>query len=365
MIKIWPFVPVFFLLAVLLFSKELVFHKNPIRKTSSNFQNSKDEQRLKNILTCALDKLKAPPQSRLTLNSIYRELSTKFKLYNVVEDLEKIHFLSQAMVETDDLLYTVEKTQRSKWKKILENANLSKWDCKEYLSAIDNDKDYFDDIRRHSSYPYKSAFRGRGLHHLTHCANYLGLFYHKTAQRIGDRRSRYMKTDFYDHNGDLIELDVFCDEDLLKHVSSKQFEEAGLPPLSENITNRFEKTINKLSLPCRGEEGLFIQGQYQCPKDQGLPCSNNTTFRFMSSLEFIVDSALWHWKRCQRISHNFLEMSSPHAVGMIAYCIHGAEKYKSYQESSCDTEKDGQYLESYWKRLERFRILQDCFAKFD
>ena len=365
--KTWFSIFTLSFLALFIFSKEWIFNKNPTRKTSSSkFQNLKEEQNLKNILNCALKELNTRPQAMLTLNLLSSELSKKFKLYSVVKNLEKIHFLSQAMVETDDFLYTVEKTRRSKWREVLENTNSSGWNCKEYLAAIDNDKDYFDNIRWHSAYPYKAAFRGRGLHHLTHCANYLGFFYHKTAQRIDSRLSDYMKTDFYDSNNDLIELDVFCDENLLKYVSSKQFEEIGLPPLSDNMTNNFEKTINKLSLPCRNETDLFIQNKYQCPKNTGLSCSNNETFRAMSSLEFIIDSALWHWKRCQRISrvsNNFLEMSSSHAVGMVAYCIHGAGEYKNYQENFCDSEKDGKYLESYCKRLRRFRILQSCFAK--
>ena len=210
-----------------------------------------------------------------------------------------------------------------------------------------------------------ATFRGRGLHQLAHCVHYLGFFYHKSAQKIGDGRSFQMRAYFSDQNGIPVDLRTFCDENTIRHVSSVDFESDGLPPLSDDIIGNIEERVNELSLPCHNKMGRFIHHGYQCPGDQGdkLPCSGDEEFRIMDNLEFIVDSAFWHWKKCQNsnLFKNHLKFNFAHSVAMVSYCIKGAEHYRNYNESSC-TENGGPT--SYCKRLERFRMLQSCFAEY-
>ena len=353
----------------LIFSWKWVFKEYSGREVSSAIPISDEAEQLREVLYCTLDEhldIEFEDQSKRMIDFIYRELAAKFTVYNITKDLEKIHFLAQAMDETENFLFTIEKARSSVWRSVFRLNNFPEGNCQNYLSAIDNNKSYFDDIRRRSRLTYRATFRGRGLHQLTHCANYLGFFYHKAAQRINNEQSNLMRTYFYDPDDNLIETDNFCGTDLLRHVSLSQFERVGLPPLSADLINNFENTVNQLSLPCHNKTGQFIHQNYQCPNETALPCNSNENFKIMDNLEFLVDTALWHWKKCQRLFQNELDESSGNAVAVISYCIRGLRKYRAYTEDSCNPDlpvlRDRGIL-SYCNRLRNFRILEDCFRR--
>ena len=273
------------------------------------------------------------------------------------------------MAETDDLLFMTERGFSSTWDPVLVDDNPLEWNCGDYLAAVKNDKGYFDDERRRSQYPYRATFRGRGLHHLTSCANYLGFFFHKAAQRIGNYRSNFMKSgfDYFDGNGTRKSLrtNTFCNADMIERISSHEFERIGLPPLSEEAINNFEDVVDPLSLPCGRQTAPFIHREYRCPQTSvsTLPCSDNPNFRTMDNPEFIIDSSLWHWKRCKRTHDEELGEATPHAVATIAYCIHGAESYFEYNQRSCASNPTSGYLGSYCRRLKSFNALRECLEE--
>ena len=346
-----------------------IFKNSPERVTSSlSSQVSIRKERLWNILQCVFDDhldIEFEDKAKEVAYFIHSKLVESFNDYGVNEDLEKIHFLSQTMAETGDFIYMFEKGRPQMWKDTIRNERFPKGDCRSYLSLAQDEKGYFDAIQRRQRYPYMAAFRGRGLHHLTLCVNYLGFFYHKAAKRISDGRSSQMRTYFHHKNGD-IKLNTICDSNIIRSVSSQVFANTGLPPLSEDIIRDIESVVNPLSLPCYNVfVRRFIHKNYQCPRNIQLSCNNNPSFREMDNLEFIVDSALWHWRKCQYPTPfgDHLKGDSVYDVGEIASCIHGTDVYQTYNDSSCNNDTGRGTLGSYCRRLKRFRILQDCFTK--
>ena len=362
----------FLLLLGLVFSQKWIFKKHFGRRISSFVENTQEPERLRNVLHCAINEhldSEFKDQSKRIIDLIYRELANKFVVYGVTQDLEKMHFLAQAMKETGNFLFMVEKANYSTWREVFRRDSFPEGNCQKYLEAIESDKNYFDKINDENQehfYPYRADFRGRGLFQITHCVNYLGFFYHKAAERIDRSEARLMRTYFQDSEETPLTLATFCDQNILRDISLNEFERIGLPPLSNDVVYNFENTVNQLSLPCHGKEKLFIQRNYQCPNDELLACSNDNNFRAMDNLEFLVDSALWYWKKCRRIFPNELKVSSNTAVAAVSFCIHGAKEYLKFVGKSCDSsnsELNSRRFRSYCDRLKNFRILENCFER--
>ena len=94
----------------------------------------------------------------------------------------------------------------------------------------------------------------------------------------------------------------------------------------------------------------------------------------MSSLEFLVDSPLNYWKKCQENHSIHLSRTDGRAVAQISKCIHGGSIYDRFEDSFCDNNgapsREGidsigrnWILESYCSRLRNFRLLMGCFGK--
>ena len=301
---------------------------------------------LKQVLTCALYKLY--PSSRLhharmkMLDFIVDRLAKQFQQYGIASIVEKSHFLSQVIHESDTLLSTVERRGGNDiWYQLFVDPS-PQWNCPRYLNAMESDQFFFNHQYTHSKNTYRAAFRGRGLIQLTRCDNYLGFLYHKAAQQINDPvLAAKMKTYFtyFDNNGRRKQIKYFCDEDVLEQVS-EQYPSLKTLLDSREFSSNFENIANQLSLPCPDAHQGSLSGR-----------------------EFIVDSALWYWKRCQQNYPLSLSQYSGRAVANISKCIHGTSAYDRFDRSSCENmPKSPNWIRSsYCQRLRAFDILHDYF----
>ena len=333
------------------------------------------EASFKNTIGCALDRvlpvdeerpstLAARRRAGFTLDFIYSRLYQKFTEYNIQTPIERIHFLSQILHETGYFMYTVEKVGRSTWRRVFDAADsLGRWNCTEYLGAINRNKRYFDE-----RYAYKAKFRGRGLIQLTTCNNYLNFFFKKAvSDRIALEGSdpelnRLANTaefafNYFDSRERKIGIKYndFCTDEMLQRIA--EFDEWGFPFRPPSISSDFENTVNELALPCTG------RGFYE-----------------MESVEFLVDTAVNYWKKCQKSSiySPHLRDTSDKAIALVSECVHGSSRglYRTFDESSCDDDKGVPtsdalnniqdtnkhwVLQRYCSRRHNFKRIQGCF----
>ncbi len=297
--------------------------------------------------------------SGFTLDFLQSRLFQKFREYNILSPVEQIHFLTQVFQETDNLIYTVEKAGLRTWNTVLStSANLTSWNCHAYHQAMIGDKSYFDNRYDNSRNSYKAKFRGRGLIHLTHCYNYLKYFYHRSAVKL--HRSNLAQEIgpeilFLDDNIGLeksLAWNTFCSDATLASVANF-FREEGLLLEPSELINDFENTLNILAIPCTESKVSNI-----------------------SSLEFLVDSSINYWRKCQSQYSNDLRKTDGRAIAQISECVHGYAwgLYNTFTESYCN--EDGSsvlierqkikterrwILDAYCARLKKFRDIQGCF----
>ena len=55
----------------------------------------------------------------------------------------------------------------------------------------------------------------------------------------------------------------------------------------------------------------------------------------MDSVEFLVDSGLWYWRRCQRIFPRSVEGMGPRSVAYVSKCIQGASVHDRFRGHWC------------------------------
>ena len=204
----------------------------------------------------------------------------EFKSTDEGKYTERFHFLSQVLHETENLIFTIEQAGGGTWEHAINTASNTEWNCSTYYEAIESDTDYFNNQYENSKNSYKAACRGRCFIHITHCYNYLGFFYHKAALNAGDIQQAEKVLDrfhYIDSDGRYKRVTgkVVCERVVLENV--REYYERGFYFEPEEVVNEFEKTMNRLSLPCNG---------INVPP--------------MSSLTFLTDSAFWYWKKCQQ-----------------------------------------------------------------
>ena len=310
------------------------------------------EGRLKSVVQCSLDRLLPSTneysrylkeRSLRTLNFVYQRLGRKLEAYGIHSDIEKAHLLAQVMVESRYLTSTVEDIRGKGRDGMLEAGTPTQWDCREYLNVSNDNASFFN--RR---YGYKADFRGRGLIQLTHCPNYLGFLYHKAAERAGlSELSKGTKNNFFywDSRGRRRRVyQSYCTEEVLKDVAQDFLNQGLSPDVLEEMVGDFGTAANYLSLPCHGE-GLSS----------------------MTSEEFVVDSALWYWRRCKSSYPRSTQSSSEIAVKYLSMCVHGQEAYLDIPDRAC-RESSAEELSirpkifsSYCNRLRAFNAFRRCF----
>ena len=356
------------------------FIRGPAQRTSDS---DRDQERLKTSIECALEKLLPETsqglvpaereRAQITLNFLYRRLSQKIVEYGLNHWIEKAHFIAQIFHETENFHYMVEQAGGVTWRSVRDTANSYGWNCDVYYNAIMSDRNFFNKMSSELNageyvYNYRSAYRGRGLIHLTHCHNYLSFFYHKAA--LDANRSllvQEINPELYyvdNANNELqIKWNTFCGDDILQNIVEFKRERLIVRP-QEIISsqNNFENTIDNLSLPCQG---------------RGVSS--------MSSLEFLVDSAFNYWRKCQTDGRykGHRQEATGKAVALLSECIHGAAwgLYRTFDESSCTIDDNNSYtgmakenitdgikekrrwiVHHYCARLRNFQVLQECFS---
>jgi len=298
-------------------------------------------------VSCALKSIYSESQLSLkrsrTLNFIVSELNQGFKTYGVRSNVEKAHFLAQLIHESDGLSATVERVMGPTWRRLF-NAPGEKWQCDDYLAAVDEDDSYFDNRYVYSKNKYKSKFRGRGLIQLTGCANYMGYFYHASAQDQGTKAQASTHNTYFpfrDKDGDRVVASWYCSESDLLAID-RTFRDLGLEINPSQLIDDFEASADELALPCR---------------DRGI---GN-----FSSERFVVDSSFWYWKKCQNTSYfsPYIYVNSDQAVSRMTECVHGKSAvYQNYASINCNaSNSDDWRKQSYCSRRKAFKKLISCF----
>lgn len=278
-----------------------------------------------------------------TLKLIADKMSAGFEKFDLSTNVEKAHYISQLTHESDGFSATVERVLGPTWRELFRGESET-WNCPQYLDAVNEDDNYFNERYVYSRNSYKSKFRGRGLIQLTGCFNYLGFYYHLSAKENNHPDSDLHRTYFtyQDERGDTIQVGMYCSDDALERMDG-EFSKKGLAISPQSLLNSFEETSDELALPC---------------SDRGTP--------ELSSTDFIVDSSFWYWKKCQNSSYtkDFRNQNSDQAVARMTECIHGRHStYQNYQQINCERTGGDFRKESYCRRKKAYEIALTCLQQ--
>lgn len=306
-------------------------------------------KRLESDLLCLMKEVygKDPVEKKRTrtINFITDRLKKGFDEYGLDTVVKRAHMLAQMTHESDGFSATVERRLRDNWRNLF-NAPEETWRCNPYLDAVNDDDFFFDNEYRFSRNSYKSKFRGRGLIQLTGCFNYLGFLYHKSALENGDaaKADRHRTFFTYPSSSGQAQVGMFCSDAVLSAMDAS-FGNEGLDINPVTLLNDFENVVDEMSLPCR---------------DRG-----NAD---MSSMEFIVDSSFWYWKKCQTFNDYapYVNVNSDKAVAKITQCVHGNNAtYENYQSINCSINNSDWRKRSYCSRRRAFHAAITCMNRTD
>ena len=334
---------------------------------SGKAEVAKEDKQLEDIITCALSKVYPPPppapvRMRL-LQFILPGLEQRFSLYQVNSSVQKSHLLAQLIYESAGLVTTIEsQLNSSHWQDVIRDASEEVNCSRKYIAAIKSDRSYFNHTYSKAKSTYRASFRGRGLIQLTHCYNYVAFFRHKAAlEKLSEPKlsaSERKKFKAISQDSNYLKRDRFCQaisaqsscdpsfcspyqlKKLAIYIEDKEDLEIKPPGLIED----FENTVDTLAVPCK-----------------------DSKVSAMTSKEFIIDSSLWYWKRCQEKYSNYIDQNSDKAVQHISKCVHGGRQYLELEDidSLCASPSDnlGWIVKSYCGRRKLFLALNSCFNK--
>lgn len=313
-------------------------------ETDESEDDAKTETEIYQVLLCTMKGVYGENPVSLkrtrTLSFIANQLEEGLKEYGLTTNIEKAHYIAQLTHESDGFSATVERVLGPTWRELFSGSN-TKWNCRDYLDAVNEDDDYFNNRYVYSRNSYKSKFRGRGLIQLTGCFNYLGYFYHRSAKLNGNPKQTQHRTyfTFTNNSGKTEQVGMFCSEDTLEKMENLFLsEQLSLDP--QDLVFDFEDSVDQLSLPCMGE-GL-------------------SDFK---SEEYIVDSSLWFWKKCQNstFTKTFLNSSSDEAVSRMTQCVHGRHKtYENHASINCSNPGSDFREKSFCDRKKAFQVALSC-----
>ena len=324
-----------------------------------------EDERLRDVIACASGQFYGftSPARRRLLQFLTPGLEQKFRLYQVDSPTQKSHLLAQMMYESAGFMATAEgRLAKKPWLDALNNREGEGSCAKEYATAIKSDKIHFDSYNRQSRNTYKSTYRGRGFIQLTHCYNYVAFFRHKAAlEKLSEPNlsaSERKKFKAISQDSKYLERESFCraiaagpscntsfcSSDQMKNMAAYLKKEEGLEIKPPELLGDFEATLDILAAPCHANK-----------------------VSAMTSREFIIDSGLWYWQRCQKNYFPYINQDSDQAVQYISKCVHGNRRYLDLEnvDSLCaeksSSDKSDWIVQSYCGRRELFQALRSCF----
>ena len=277
------------------------------------------QKTLRDVLDCALDKTVpsegiARKKAKATLDFLGDKLADGMESYGLSSDVEKAHFLSQVMYESENFTLMIEYAGGRTWRDdAVFDSRYSSWKCGGYLSAVHSDKDFFDNKYHKSMNGYKATFRGRGLIQLTHCYNYMGFFYHFLSKQ---QNLTNLKVDgfTYTYGGeDKVLKESFCGREELESIV-EGFRRDGLH-VTRELAADFEDVLDRLSLPCDLDPIIASS---------------------MHEAELLVEPSLWFWDSCREENPRAAGEPTGRAVGTLSGCVHGSDIYLKFDETWCN-----------------------------